>query len=177
MNIVKTKIPDLLILEAAVFGDQRGFFMETFRQSWFDNNSIKAHFVQDNHSASTKGVLRGLHYQQTKQQGKLVRVVVGEIFDVAVDIRPDSATYGQWFGTLLSAANKRQLYIPPGFAHGFQVVSEYAECQYKCTDYYDPNDQKEILWSDPSLNIQWPDTDPILSEKDAVAPLLANIAP
>lgn len=175
MNVVKTDIPDLLILEPTVFEDQRGFFMETFRQSWFDDLGVDVDFVQHNHSASVKGVLRGLHYQRNSPQGKLVRAVAGEIFDVAVDIRAGSATYGRWFGVTLSAKNKRQLYVPPGFAHGFLVMSDSAECEYKCTDYYDPNDQGEILWSDPDLNIEWPCADPILSAKDSCAPLLKNL--
>lgn len=175
MKIIRAAIPDVLIFEPKVFGDERGFFMETYRESYFQEAGLDVNFVQDNHSLSTKSVLRGLHYQRKKPQGKLVRVVIGEIFDVAVDIRKESETFGQWVGLLLSADNKRQLYIPPGFAHGFLVLSDVAECEYKCTDYYCPEDQGEIAWNDPDIDIQWPATDPILSEKDAQAPLLKSL--
>lgn len=175
MKILKAPIPDVLIFEPKVFGDERGFFMETYRESYFSEAGVDVRFVQDNHSMSAKGVLRGLHYQLKHPQGKLVRVVAGEVFDVAVDIRKDSETYGRWFGLLLSADNKRQLYIPPGFAHGFLVMSDIAECEYKCTDYYRPEDQGEIAWNDPDIDIQWPAADPILSKKDADAPLLKSL--
>ncbi len=175
MKITKASIPHVLILEPKVFGDERGFFMETYRESYFKKLGLRVNFVQDNHSLSSKGVLRGLHFQRKKPQGKLVRVVVGEIFDVAVDIRKESETFGQWVGLLLSADNKRQLYIPPGFAHGFLVLSDVAECEYKCTDYYHPEDQGEIAWNDPDINIQWPMVEPILSEKDAAAPMLKSL--
>lgn len=167
MNVIDTKIPDVKIIEPAVFGDERGFFMETWQQSKFSELVAERTFVQDNHSKSKKGILRGLHYQTENTQGKLVRVVSGEVYDVAVDIRKDSPTYGQWVGVLLSAENKRQLWVPEGFAHGFYVTSESAEFVYKCTDYYNPNCEQSILWNDESLAIDWPlDGEPTLSDKD-----------
>ncbi|MEZ9597043.1 dTDP-4-dehydrorhamnose 3,5-epimerase [Shewanella sp. 10N.261.52.F9] len=177
MKLIPTSIPDVLLFEPKVFGDERGFFMETFRQSEFDAlfaeaGSICPQFVQENMSRSAKHVLRGLHYQQQKAQGKLIRVTAGSIFDVAVDIRKGSKTYGQWFGHILSADNRLQMYIPPGFAHGFFTLSEYADILYKCTDYYAPEFERCIAWDDPGLNIQWPldeCIEPILSEKDKKA--------
>ncbi|GAB3003533.1 dTDP-4-dehydrorhamnose 3,5-epimerase [Psychrosphaera aestuarii] len=169
MNIIETTIPDVKILEPKVFGDERGFFLETFRTDWFKANIADVDFVQDNHSKSAQGILRGLHYQTEQTQGKLVRVVSGEVYDVAVDMRAGSATYGQSFGTLLSAENKRQLWVPAGFAHGFYVTSESAEFVYKCTDYYAPQFEQSVLWNDPQLEIDWPLVNgqaPLLSDKD-----------
>lgn len=176
MNVIKTKLKDCVIIEPKVFGDQRGFFLETFQTNRYaDLAGITMPFVQDNHSRSSKGVLRGLHFQKTKPQGKLVRVVQGEVYDVAVDIRQGSTTYGQWEAVILSEENKTQLWVPPGFAHGFLVLSETADFEYKCTDYYDPSDEGSILWSDHELNIPWPIENPNLSEKDANASLLADL--
>ncbi|STZ76884.1 dTDP-4-dehydrorhamnose 3,5-epimerase [Bergeriella denitrificans] len=167
MNIIDTKIPDVKLLEPKVFGDERGFFMETFRDEWFKANVAERTFVQENHSKSTKGVLRGLHYQTENTQGKLVRVVSGEVFDVAVDMRQDSPTFGQWVGEILSAENKRQLWVPEGFAHGFYVMSESAEFVYKCTDYYNPNAEHSLIWNDATVGIDWPLAgEPSLSAKD-----------
>ncbi|HBN0432462.1 TPA: dTDP-4-dehydrorhamnose 3,5-epimerase [Escherichia coli] len=170
MNVIKTEIPDVLILEPEVFGDERGFFMESFNQKVFEEAvGRKVEFVQDNHSKSIKGVLRGLHYQlEPYAQGKLVRCVVGEVFDVAVDIRKSSGTFGKWVGVNLSAENKRQLWIPEGFAHGFLVLSDLAEVLYKTNQYYAPSYERNIIWNDPLLNIKWPRTALItLSDKDA----------
>ncbi|WP_439509867.1 dTDP-4-dehydrorhamnose 3,5-epimerase [Marinimicrobium koreense] len=172
MQVVDTNIPDVKILEPRVFGDERGFFMETFRESWFRENIADVTFVQDNHSKSRWGILRGLHYQEQQPQGKLVRVVSGEVFDVAVDIRQGSPTYGQWVGHYLSAENKRQMWVPEGFAHGFLVTSESAEFVYKCTNYYHPESERSIRWDDPTLGIDWPVDrvgEVILSEKDRSA--------
>ncbi|HBE5960615.1 TPA: dTDP-4-dehydrorhamnose 3,5-epimerase, partial [Escherichia coli] len=169
MNVIKTEIPDVLILEPKVFGDERGFFMESFNQKVFDEAvGRKVEFVQDNHSKSIKGVLRGLHYQQEPYaQGKLVRCVVGEVFDVAVDIRRDSETFGKWVGVNLSAENKKQLWIPEGFAHGFYVLSDTAEFVYKATNYYNFLSDRGIIWNDKNININWPIVgDILLSEKD-----------
>lgn len=176
MKISKTSIPDVLLLEPTVHGDARGYFMETFRETWFKENGIDLRFVQDNQSRSVQGTLRGLHYQLKQAQGKLIRVVSGEVFDVAVDMRKDSATFGQWAGEILSAQNKRQLWVPPGFAHGFYVVSESAELYYKCTDYYCPEHEHSLLWNDPAVGIEWPllNTSPALSGKDAAGHLLAD---
>jgi len=169
MQIIPTTIPEVLIIEPKVFGDDRGFFFESFNQKKFTElTGINTDFVQDNHSRSKQGVLRGLHYQIEQAQGKLVRVVVGTVFDVAVDIRQSSPTFGHWVSCSLSAENKRQFWVPAGFAHGFLVVSEYAEVLYKTTDYYAPQYERSIVWNDPDLNIDWPiDGDPIVSEKDA----------
>jgi len=158
MKVIATSIPDVKIVEASVFGDDRGFFMETWNQRKFDEDVAgeKTLFVQDNHSKSQKGTLRGLHYQSENTQGKLVRVVSGEVYDVVVDIRRVSPTYGQWFGTYLSSENKRQLWVPKGFAHGFYVTSDTAEFVYKCTDYYNSGAEVSIKWDDEILNIQWP---------------------
>ena len=172
MKVIDTKIPDVKIIEPTVFGDERGFFMETWNQKRFEElvTGKATQFVQDNHSKSKKGILRGLHYQAENTQGKLVRVVSGEVFDVAVDIRQDSPTFGQWVGVYLSAENKRQLWIPEGFAHGFYVTSNEAEFVYKCTDYYNPNAEVSIQWNDQKLAIDWPlDIKPLLSEKDSNA--------
>jgi dTDP-4-dehydrorhamnose 3,5-epimerase len=167
MNVIPTKLPDVLMLEPKVFGDERGFFMESYNRRTFSELGINAEFVQDNHSRSGKGVLRGLHYQIRQPQGKLVRVVVGEVFDVAVDLRRRSPTFGHWTGMNLSADNKRLAWIPPGFAHGFYVLSDAAEFLYKTTDYYAPEFERSLLWNDPAMNIAWPLAgEPILSEKD-----------
>ena len=176
MNVIKTNLRDCVVIEPNVFGDDRGFFLETFQANRYaDLAGIGLPFVQDNHSRSFKGVLRGLHFQMTKPQGKLVRVVRGEVYDVAVDIREDSETYGLWHAEVLSEHNKRQFWVPPGFAHGFVVLSEIADFEYKCTDYYDPNDEGSICWDDPDLDIGWPIKNPILSAKDAAATRLVDI--
>ncbi|ERK07432.1 dTDP-4-dehydrorhamnose 3,5-epimerase [Pantoea sp. AS-PWVM4] len=171
MKIIETEIPDVKIIEPAVFGDERGFFMETWQQKKFEELVCPRTFVQDNHSKSSKGILRGLHYQTVNTQGKLVRVVAGEVFDVAVDMRKSSPTFGKWVGVYLSAENKRQLWVPEGFAHGFYVTSDSAEFVYKCTDYYNPQHEHSLLWNDSELNINWPnnsDNPPSLSAKDAM---------
>jgi dTDP-4-dehydrorhamnose 3,5-epimerase len=169
MKITATDIPDVFIVEPKVFGDDRGFFFESFNQKqWEEATGIKTSFVQDNHSRSVKGVLRGLHYQVKQAQGKLVRCVLGEVFDVAVDIRKFSPTFGKWVGVVLSAENKRQFWVPEGFAHGFLVLSDVAEFLYKTTDYYAPEHERCIIWKDPDLGIDWPfETGPKLSVKDA----------
>lgn len=171
MNIIESAIPDVLIIEPKVFGDARGFFYESFNQKeWKTATGLQTNFVQDNHSRSVKGVLRGLHYQVQQAQGKLLRVVAGEVFDVAVDIRQNSSTFGKWVGVHLSAENRRQFWVPAGFAHGFLVLSEAAEFLYKTTDYYAPEHERAIAWNDPDLGIDWPiDGEPTLSAKDAAA--------
>ena len=176
MNVIDTAIADVKILEPKVFGDERGFFYESFNQKQFEAAiGRKVEFVQDNHSRSVKGVLRGLHYQVSQPQGKLVRVAVGEVFDVAVDIRKDSPTFGQWVGVTLSAENKRQLWVPAGLAHGFVVTSDVAEFLYKTTDYYAPEHERCILWNDPDLAIDWPLAgEPTLSGKDRLGKLFAQ---
>ncbi|TXI95629.1 MAG: dTDP-4-dehydrorhamnose 3,5-epimerase [Burkholderiaceae bacterium] len=170
MRATRLAIPDVILLEPRVFGDDRGFFFESYnRQAFKEATGLDPDFVQDNHSRSVKGVLRGLHYQlPPKTQGKLVRVVTGEVFDVAVDIRKNSPTFGKWVGEVLSAENKRQMWIPPGFAHGFLTLSESAEFLYKTTDYYSPQHERCIRWDDPALCIRWPllDGQPVLSDKD-----------
>ena len=176
MNIIETSLLNCVIIEPKVFKDDRGFFLETFHSSRYSELAgINLPFVQDNHSRSSKGILRGLHFQKTKPQGKLVRVVQGEVFDVAVDIRKESSTFGNWEGIILSAENKKQLWIPPGFAHGFVVLSDEADFEYKCTDYYDPLDEGSILWNDSDIGITWPLANPVLSEKDANANKLIDI--
>jgi dTDP-4-dehydrorhamnose 3,5-epimerase len=168
MKVLKTGLRDALIIEPEVFGDGRGFFYESWNARAFEAVGIPAHFVQDNHSRSANGVLRGLHYQIEHAQGKLVRVVVGEVFDVAVDLRRSSPTFGKWEGVRLSEENKRMLWIPPGFAHGFLVTSEYADFLYKTTDYWAPQYERTIAWNDPELAIEWPlEAGPVLSPKDA----------
>ena len=171
MNITVTKIPEILIIEPTVYGDERGFFMESWNQNEFNKVvGREVTFVQDNHSRSAQGVLRGLHYQIKQPQGKLVRCVAGEVFDVAVDIRKNSTTFGQWVGVHLSADNKRQFWVPEGFAHGFMVLSDAAEFLYKTTEYYAPEYERSIIWNDPTLAIDWPLTSTLsLSNKDAVA--------
>jgi dTDP-4-dehydrorhamnose 3,5-epimerase len=168
MKIIHTTIPDIFLVEPAVFGDERGFFYESFNEKrWFEATGIDTRFVQHNHSRSAQGVLRGLHYQIQQPQGKLVRVTVGEVFDVAVDLRQSSPSFGKWFGTALSAKNKRQMWIPPGFAHGFYVTSTVAEFLYLTTDYYAPEHERCVLWNDPALAITWPcDSPPVVSAKD-----------
>jgi dTDP-4-dehydrorhamnose 3,5-epimerase len=167
MQIIETEIPGVMIIEPRVFGDERGFFMETWQRKTFAENGIDFDFVQDNHSLSGKGILRGLHYQLRQPQGKLVRVIAGEVFDVAVDIRQGSPFFGKWVGATLSSENKRIFWVPPGFAHGFYVLSEQAEFVYKCTDFYAPEYERCIIWNDTELNIAWPlHGEPILSDKD-----------
>jgi dTDP-4-dehydrorhamnose 3,5-epimerase len=180
MKVTACKIPDVLLIEPKLFGDDRGFFYESFNQKAFNAATGLNHsFVQDNHSKSAQGVLRGLHYQVQQPQGKLVRVVAGEVFDVAVDIRPESPTFGQWVGQILSAANHCQLWVPPGLAHGFLVLSESAEFLYKTTDYYSPAHERCIAWNDPTLAINWPKmiAPPALSIKDAAAASFLSIRP
>ena len=169
MKFIKTSIPDVIIIEPKVFGDDRGFFTETFRQSLFDDMCGETLFVQENHSKSSHGILRGLHYQTENTQGKLVRVIEGCVFDVAVDMRESSDTFGQWVGVELSAENKKQLWVPEGFAHGFYVISQSAEFVYKCTNYYNPEAEVSLQWNEPSLGITWPlvnGVQPKLSDKD-----------
>ena len=174
MQVSKTPIDGLLTIKPKIFADPRGMFYEVYSENKYEEHGIPC-FVQDNHSVSKKGVLRGLHYQVNPGQGKLVRVTRGEVFDVAVDIRKQSPTYGKWWGLSLSETNNFQLYIPIGFAHGFCVLSELAEVLYKCSDYYSPENERGILWNDPDLAIDWPVKDPILSEKDAVSPLFSEL--
>ena len=177
MKVTPLAIPDVLLIEPKVFGDERGFFYESFNQKAFQEaTGLDVRFVQDNHSKSGKNVLRGLHYQVQQPQGKLVRVVQGEVFDVAVDIRKNSPTYGQWVGMHLSAENKKQLWIPPGLAHGFVVLSETAEFLYKTTDYYAPALERCICWNDPDIGIEWPiEGEPLLSAKDQAGVRLAQV--
>ena len=176
MKISHSKLKGCVIIEPNVFGDERGFFLETFQAVRYEQEAgIDLPFVQDNHSRSARGVLRGLHFQKTKPQGKLVRVVRGEVYDVAVDIRKGSATFGEWEGVILSEDNKKQFWVPPGFAHGFVVLSDTADFEYKCTDYYDPSDEGCILWSDPDLDIPWPIANPVLSTKDESAKRLVDL--
>ena len=172
MKFTPTRIPDVILVEPDVFGDDRGFFMETWHAGKFTAGGITAEFVQDNHSRSGQGILRGLHYQIKKPQGKLVRVLSGEVFDVAVDLRKNSATLGHWVGMYLSGVNKKMLWVPPGFAHGFYVISPQADFFYKCTDFYAPELERAIRWDDPDLAIDWPLIDgkiPFLAPKDAAA--------
>lgn len=180
MKVIDTRIPDVKIIEPSVFGDKRGFFMETWNQNGFQESVTgrPTKFVQDNHSKSKKGTLRGLHYQTENTQGKLVRVVSGEVFDVAVDIRKGSPTFGQWVGEYLSANNKRQLWVPEGFAHGFYVTSEVAELVYKCTNYYNPSTEVSIKWDDGDIGVKWPldGNCPLLSDKDKNG-IAINVAP
>jgi|TARA_B110000259_G_scaffold151701_1_gene171498 dTDP-4-dehydrorhamnose 3,5-epimerase len=155
MNIITTNLPGVIVIEPKVYVDKRGFFLETFREDVLLQAGINAHFVQDNHTRSSQGVLRGLHYQMTQTQGKLVRVAAGSVFDVVVDVRSSSPTFGQWYGTELNEDNIKMIYVPPGFAHGFVVLSETADFIYKCTDYYHPESEQGIAWDDPDLNIDW----------------------
>ena len=175
MKVIDTKIPDVKLLEPQVFGDERGFFMETFRDEWFKQNIADRTFVQENHSKSVKGVLRGLHYQTENTQGKLVRVVSGAVFDVAVDMRENSPTFGQWVGEILSTENKRQLWVPEGFAHGFYVLTDEAEFTYKCTDYYNPKAEHSLIWNDETVGIEWPlEGELSLSAKDLAGKILKD---
>lgn len=166
MKVTQTPLPGVLLIEPTVFRDPRGFFFESYNEKRFAENGLPSHFVQDNHSKSVAGTLRGLHAQLTRPQGKLVRVLEGEIFDVAVDVRRSSPTYKKWYGVRLSADNFLQLYVPPGYVHGFAVLSERVQMEYKVTDVYDPKDEITILWSDPDIGIAWPIENPLLSEKD-----------
>lgn len=175
MNVIETSLPGVLLIEPKVFGDRRGFFMETFQAERYRQAGIELDFVQDNLSRSTQGVLRGLHYQLNHPQGKLVSVISGEVFDVAVDIRQGSPTFGQWYGAVLNDENHRQLYVPPNFAHGFCVLSDTVDFQYKCTDYYHPEDEIGVIWNDPAIGIDWPIDDPMLSDKDKVLLPLADV--
>ncbi len=175
MNVLETELPGVLIVDPDVFGDARGFFMESWNGARYEEHGIPDRFVQDNLSFSTHGVLRGLHFQNPHPQGKLVSVLRGEVFDVAVDIRAGSPTFGEWTGTTLSASNRRQLYIPPGFAHGFVVTGEAALFFYKCTDYYAPASEGTVLWNDPDIGIEWPIAEPSLSEKDRAASRLREM--
>lgn len=172
MLISETNLPGVLVLKPKVICDKRGFFLETFRQDWLQEAGVTESFVQDNHSRSTRGVLRGLHYQLQQPQGKLIRVVTGAVFDVAVDIRTSSLNFGRWFGTELNENNMHMMYIPPGFAHGYLVLSESADFEYKCTDYYHPQSEQGILWNDPRIGIEWPTDDIQLSERDQTHPCL-----
>lgn len=174
MKILGTRIKDLLIIEPKLYSDNRGEFFESYQQRKYFESGLRYKFVQDNFSSSKKGVLRGLHFQQCKPQGKLVSVISGEVLDVALDLRIDSATFGQHLSVVLSSQNRRQLFVPPGFAHGFLVLSECAVFHYKCTDFYDPVDEAGILWNDAELNIDWGCYDPILSEKDANLPTFSQ---
>ncbi|AOS97192.1 dTDP-4-dehydrorhamnose 3,5-epimerase [Microbulbifer aggregans] len=177
MNVIKTKLPGVVIIEPKVFGDHRGFFLESFQKDRYrDEAGIDLEFVQDNHSRSSYGVLRGLHFQKTRPQGKLVRVVSGEVLDVALDINPDSSTFGQYEAVVLSADNHRQFWVPPGYAHGFVVLSEFADFEYKCTEYYDPSDEGGIIWNDPDVGIDWEVDSPKLSDKDLKLPTIAEYA-
>ena len=178
-TVISTELPEVLVLEPKVFGDARGFFYESFNERDFAQApGLSAQFVQDNHSLSARGVLRGMHYQIEHAQGKLVRVVRGEVFDVAVDMRRSSSTFGRWSGVRLSSENNRQMWVPPGFAHGFLVLSEAAEFLYKTTDYWYPEHERSVGWNDPAVGIQWPLPEgiqtPLLAAKDAAAPLLAQ---
>lgn len=174
MKIELTHLEGVKLIIPQVFEDERGFFMETYHEEKFKDHGLPTKFVQDNHSRSSKGILRGLHFQKPQWQGKLVRVIQGEIFDVAVDVRKDSSTYGQWYGTFLSDKNKNQLYVPEGFAHGFCVVSDIADVVYKCTSLYKPDEDNSLLWNDKDIGIEWPIDNPILSEKDKNAKTLAQ---
>ena len=178
MKIIETDLPGVVVIEPKVFGDKRGFFLETFRQDILQQSGINETFVQDNHSRSSQGVLRGLHYQLTQTQGKLVRVTSGSVYDVAVDVRNGSPTFGKWFGTELDEESMRMMYVPPGFAHGFVVLSETADFLYKCTDYYHPESEQGIAWDDPEIGIEWPienlSSEIALSEKDKNSVLLKD---
>ena len=175
MRVIETELPGVVVIEPEVHKDERGFFLETFHGERYRRHGLPEVFVQDNHSRSVRGTLRGLHAQLRRPQGKLVRVVAGEVWDVAVDIRVGSPTFRRWVAVVLSAGNFRELYVPPGFAHGFCVLSEVAEVEYKCTDYYDPESELRLAWNDPELAIPWPVQDPILSAKDRAAPTLQEL--
>jgi dTDP-4-dehydrorhamnose 3,5-epimerase len=175
IGVEKTKLEGLLVIEPQVYGDSRGFFMETYNSRDAASAGLEDQFVQDNHSRSGHGVLRGLHYQYPTWQGKLIRTLIGEIFDVAVDIRPESPTFGDWYGIMLSDENKLQLYVPPGFAHGFCVTSEFADVAYKTTTHFAPDQDAGIIWDDPDIGIDWPVSDPVLSERDLASPRLCEL--
>jgi dTDP-4-dehydrorhamnose 3,5-epimerase len=177
MKIIETPLEGLLIIEPRIFGDDRGFFYETYHRQRYREKGVDINFVQDNFSFSVKGTLRGLHFQIKNPQAKLIQALTGEIYDVTVDIRPASATYGQWFGIELSEKNNYQLFIPEGFAHGFCVLSKSAHFMYKCSAYYDPQDEGGILWSDQTLGIDWPIKNPIISDKDCQLPELSDLTP
>ena len=175
MEVVKTPIEGVLLIKPQVFGDQRGYFVETWQKERYEAAGINLPFVQDNHSKSTKGILRGLHFQKQHPQGKLVMVSLGEVFDVAVDIRKGSPTFGKWFGAILNQENQNQLWIPPGMAHGFVVLSDVAHFHYKCTDVYHPGAEGSIRWNDPTIGIDWPyKKEPVLSAKDQIAPFFKD---
>ena len=175
MEVVKTPIEGVLLIKPQVFGDERGYFVETWQKERYEAAGINLTFVQDNHSKSTKGILRGLHFQKQHPQGKLVMVSLGEVFDVAVDIRKGSPTFGKWFGAILNQENQNQLWIPPGMAHGFVVLSDVAHFHYKCTDFYHPGDEGSIRWNDPTIAIDWPyKEEPVLSAKDQIAPFFKD---
>ena len=175
MEVVKTPIEGVLLIKPQVFGDERGYFVETWQKERYEAAGINLPFVQDNHSKSTKGILRGLHFQKQHPQGKLVMVSLGEVFDVAVDIRKGSPTFGKWFGAILNQENQNQLWIPPGMAHGFVVLSDVAHFHYKCTDLYHPGDEGSIRWNDPTIAIDWPyKEEPVLSAKDQIAPFFKD---
>lgn len=174
MKIIETHLPGVIVIEPNKFGDKRGFFLETFREDTLKDAGINANFVQDNHSRSTRGVLRGLHYQMIQTQGKLVRVATGAVYDVAIDVRDGSPTFGQWYGTQLDEDNMRMMYVPPGYAHGFVVLSETTDFLYKCTDYYHPQSEQGIAWNDPDIGINWPIADVSLSDKDCRNVLLKD---
>jgi len=175
MKFIKTDIDDVIIIEPTIFGDRRGFFTETYRKSWFEQAGVPSEFVQDNLSRSKKGTLRGLHYQFRNSQAKLVMVTRGEVLDVAVDIRKGSPTFGKHVSAVLNEDNKRMIFIPEGFAHGFAVLSEEADFQYKCSSYYDPESERTVRWNDPVLKIDWTIREPLLSDKDKAAPLLKEM--
>lgn len=175
LDITPTAIPEVLLIEPRVFRDDRGFFLETWHERKYREGGLDARFVQDNHSRSVRGTLRGLHSQRRKPQGKLVRCVEGELFDVAVDVRRGSPTFKRWVGEVLSAENFKQLWIPEGFAHGFCVLSDHAQMEYKCTDFYAPDDELSLIWDDPEIGIEWPVAAPRLSEKDAAAPRISEV--
>ncbi len=175
MKVTQTELDGVVIVEPAVHGDGRGFFVETYHQDRYSAAGLPATFVQDNHSSSRKGTLRGLHAQRNYPQGKLVRTIEGEIFDVAVDIRKGSKTFGRWVSAILTAESFRQLYVPPGFLHGFCVISEQAQVEYKCTDFYHPEDEIGVVWNDPQIGIEWPVPAPVVSDKDRTLPTLAEL--
>jgi dTDP-4-dehydrorhamnose 3,5-epimerase len=175
MNVIETKLPGVLIIEPKVFGDSRGFFKETYQAQRYLEAGIEYDFVQYNYSRSQKGVIRGLHFQANKPQGKIVSCSQGAVFDVAADVDPTSATFGQYVGIELTEDNHRQLWVPPGYAHGFCALTDFADFDYKCTEYYDPSNESGIIWNDPDINIDWPIKNPILSEKDSKLPKLRSL--
>ena len=175
MRVLETALPGVVVIEPVVFRDNRGFFLETYHERRYREAGIAATFVQDNHSRSSRRTVRGMHFQVRKPQGKLVRVLHGEVFDVAVDVRRGSPTFGRWVGVTLSAENFRQIYVPPGFAHGFCITSDVGEVEYKCTQLYDPEDELGVAWDDPQIGIDWPEKDPVLSAKDKAAPRLSEL--